>query len=80
MSAADSDNTLSLHGSCLCGAVTYRTTREPELCLFCYCPDCLNSTGTDGYAGYMVKDSQFEHTMTAFTEHAPTWARIPETS
>ncbi len=51
--------TKELLGGCFCGKVRYTITGEPVLQLFCYCKDCRSITGTDGWAGYLVKDSDF---------------------
>ena len=48
-----------IYGGCFCGEVRYKITGEPVFQLFCYCKDCLSITGTDGYAGMMVKNSDF---------------------
>jgi hypothetical protein len=50
----------SLEGGCLCGKIRYRTIGEPVLSLHCYCRDCLRTAGTDGYAGMMVQEGEFE--------------------
>ena len=49
-----------IEGGCFCGEVRYQISGEPVFQLFCYCKDCLAITGTDGYAGYMVNESEFE--------------------
>lgn len=46
-------------GGCFCGEVRYQISGDPVIQLFCYCADCLAITGTDGYAGYMVKNEDF---------------------
>lgn len=46
-------------GGCFCGEIRYRLTGDPVLQLFCYCKDCRAISGTDGYAGYMVNESDF---------------------
>ena len=48
-----------LHGGCFCGNVRYQITGEPVIQLFCYCADCRAITGTEGWAGYMVKERDF---------------------
>lgn len=48
-------------GGCLCGQVRYRVLGAPVLSLHCYCRDCLSVAGTDGYAGMMVEQGEFEH-------------------
>jgi len=46
-------------GGCFCGDVRYEISGPPEMQLYCFCADCSAITGTDGYAGYMVKDENF---------------------
>lgn len=50
----------ALTGGCFCREVRYKITGDAVLQLLCFCRDCLSITGTDGYAGYMVKDSDFQ--------------------
>ena len=50
-----------VEGGCLCGQVRYRVLGAPVLSLYCYCRDCLSVAGTDGYAGMMVQESEFDH-------------------
>ncbi len=52
--------TNKLAGGCFCGEIRYQITGEPVLQLLCFCQDCLSITGTDGYAGYMVKNADFQ--------------------
>ena len=47
-------------GGCFCGHVRYEITGEAVMQLMCYCKDCLKITGTSGYAGYMVSESDFQ--------------------
>lgn len=49
----------TLEGGCFCGEIRYQITGEPVLQHYCFCSDCLSITGTDGYAGYMVKNEDF---------------------
>lgn len=46
-------------GGCFCGEIRYKITGEPVIQLFCFCKDCRAISGTDGYAGYMINDSDF---------------------
>ena len=48
-----------LQGGCFCGNVRYKICGEPVIQLFCYCNDCQSMTGSDGWAGYMVNESDF---------------------
>lgn len=49
----------STAGGCFCGQVRYETSGDPALQLLCFCSDCLKTSGTAGYAGYMVNESDF---------------------
>jgi hypothetical protein len=40
-------------GSCLCGAVTYESTSDPQLVAHCHCVDCRKSSGT-GHGTHIV--------------------------
>ncbi|MEM7428916.1 MAG: GFA family protein [Pseudomonadota bacterium] len=50
----------TLEGGCFCGEVKYKITGEAVLQLMCFCRDCLSTTGTDGYAGLMVRSEDFQ--------------------
>ena len=65
-------------GGCFCGAVRYRTTKDPVFSLWCFCKDCRVRAGTDGYAGYMVNDGDFEH-LQGETSHIDTIAESGRT-
>ena len=51
--------TKELEGGCYCGKVRYKVTGTPAFQLFCFCKDCRSLTGTEGWAGYMVNNSDF---------------------
>lgn len=36
----------SLSGRCLCGAITYEASGDPQIVAHCYCVDCRKSSGT----------------------------------
>ena len=59
-------------GGCFCGAVRYELTGDAVLQLLCFCRDCLKNAGTDGYAGYMVKEADFHLTSGNPTVHTKT--------
>lgn len=61
-----------LCGGCFCGEVRYKITGEPVLQLLCFCKDCLSITGTDGYAGMMVQDTDFHLLQGIPSVHAKT--------
>ena len=46
-------------GGCLCGDIRYAISGDAQLQLFYFCAACRRRSGTDGYAGYMVKDEVF---------------------
>lgn len=41
-------------GGCLCGAVRYEATAEPELTLFCHCTQCQKESGSPFSAEVIV--------------------------
>jgi len=49
-------------GGCLCRKLRYQISATPEFCLYCYCRDCQQSTGSDRFAGLMFTDSTFQLT------------------
>ncbi|NOD49645.1 MULTISPECIES: GFA family protein [Ruegeria] len=49
-----------LEGGCFCGEVRYQVTGSAVMQLMCFCSDCLSMTGTDGYAGYMIKSEDLQ--------------------
>ena len=64
--------TKEIRGGCFCGAIRYEITGGAEFQLYCFCADCRAVTGTDGYAGYMVKNENFKHTKGTPTQHRKT--------
>lgn len=52
----------AVEGGCFCGEVRYQISGAAVIQLYCFCKDCLAITGTDGYAGYMVKEADFQLT------------------
>lgn len=49
----------AIEGGCFCGEIRYSISEDPQLQLFCFCEDCRRRSGTDGYAGYMVRNEAF---------------------
>ncbi len=51
----------SAAGGCLCGAVRYQTTAEPDFVAYCHCTSCRKATGAPVavYATYLEKDVEF---------------------
>lgn len=46
-----------LSGSCLCGAVTYRSAAAPMMAGHCYCADCRKASGT-GHSTHVAMPEQ----------------------
>ena len=44
-------------GGCFCGEIRYEISNEPVLQVLCFCKD--KTSGTAGYAGYMVDQADF---------------------
>jgi hypothetical protein len=44
-----------LNGECLCGAVRYECTGDPENASYCHCDDCKKATGGPYTVGVLVK-------------------------
>lgn len=51
---------MDLEGGCFCGNIRYRVSGKPVIQLMCYCRDCLSLSGTDGFAGMMFKERDFQ--------------------
>ena len=47
-------------GGCLCGAIRYRCTAEPEMVYYCHCADCRRSNGSAFHVGLAVARASFE--------------------
>ncbi len=45
----------NLRGGCLCGAVRYEATGNPEQASYCHCDDCKRATGGPYTVGVLVK-------------------------
>jgi hypothetical protein len=52
----------TLKGSCLCGALHYSVTGEPERFYHCHCRRCRKSTGTGHATNLFVKGDTLEWT------------------
>ena len=50
----------TLHGSCLCGTVTYRITGPFRLFQYCHCSRCRKITGSAFSPNIFVKPSNFQ--------------------
>ncbi|KLN61878.1 hypothetical protein WH96_06275 [Kiloniella spongiae] len=61
-----------IEGGCFCKEIRYKITGPAVLQLLCFCQDCLAISGTDGYAGYMVKETDFQLTSGTPTVHTKT--------
>jgi hypothetical protein len=50
----------TLKGSCLCGAVRYRVTGEPQRFLHCHCSRCRKATGTGHASNLFLQPATLE--------------------
>ncbi len=50
---------MHVDGHCLCGAVTYEATIDPDRCAICHCADCQVNSGTAFGFVVHVQDRQF---------------------
>lgn len=51
---------LSHNGRCLCGAISYQVTGEPEIVAHCHCQDCQRLTGSGHSTGAMYRQDRFQ--------------------
>ena len=56
-------------GGCLCGAVRYRVTGEPEATTLCHCFSCRRSTGGPSLAWAIFPEDSVAITQGELTEH-----------
>lgn len=54
-----SEDTNSVHGSCLCGEVQYRITGNLGIFQYCHCSRCRKLTGSAHSANLLVSPDQF---------------------
>lgn len=47
-------------GGCLCGAVRYRVTAEPQVACYCCCATCQGATGAPAVSWIAVEEAGFE--------------------
>lgn len=47
------------HGGCLCGAIRYEISGEPEQALVCHCPDCRKAAGSHSVSWLIMDKAQF---------------------
>ena len=60
-----------MQGGCLCGAVRYEITAEPEAMGKCHCIDCQKATGSAYFPFVVVKEDALKVTGN-FAEHEST--------
>ena len=53
---------MMLSGQCLCGAVRYTSTGNPQLVFLCHCRDCQRSGGSLAHFGVWVPEAGFSRT------------------
>jgi len=58
MTPADPSTAKTL-GGCLCGAIRYEISGEPEQALVCHCPDCRKAAGSHAVSWLIVDKTQF---------------------
>ena len=46
-------------GSCLCGAVTYKSSADPQMIANCHCVDCRKSSGTGHCTNLVIPEAAF---------------------
>ncbi len=51
-------NEVTLNGSCLCGAVRYEVTGDPQRFYHCHCSRCRKSSGTGHATNLMLTDAR----------------------
>ncbi|WP_282610251.1 GFA family protein [Pelagibius sp. Alg239-R121] len=59
-----------LSGRCLCGAVQYRITGQPDDAFYCHCESCRRSSGAPFVAWGRVPQTRFELTQGALSKFA----------
>jgi len=50
---------MKVNGACLCGAITYEATIDPERCAICHCSDCQTQSGSAFGVVVHVQDGAF---------------------
>jgi hypothetical protein len=62
----------TVHGSCLCGAVTYEASGEPMFAGICYCRDCQKASGAPhgAFAAYPAGNLKLTGKTATFTNKA----------
>lgn len=53
---------ITVNGSCLCGAVHYEASGEPQHFYHCHCSRCRKSTGTGHATNLLLKNAQLVFT------------------
>jgi hypothetical protein len=59
-------------GGCLCGAVRYRTSGEPEATSLCHCTSCRRSAGAPSLAWVIFPEQAVTITRGVLVEHEST--------
>lgn len=55
-------NSVTLHGSCLCGAVRYEVSGDPQRFYHCHCLRCRKSSGTGHATNLMLTNAKLVFT------------------
>ena len=56
------ENAKGFSGRCLCGAVTFESSAEPQAVFHCCCEDCRRSSGTGHCTHIVIPESAFSVT------------------
>ncbi len=51
---------MEVHGSCHCGAITYRAEADPENVYICHCTDCQKLSGSAFRVSALIPNSKFQ--------------------
>ncbi len=63
--------TTGFSGGCLCGAVRFQSTADPQVVGHCHCTDCRKSSGTGHCTHLVVPESAFTVTGTVTFHERP---------
>lgn len=66
---------VTLNGSCLCGAVRYEVTGDPQRFYHCHCLRCRKASGTGHATNLMISNAQLVFTQ---GEHLLKRYKVPE--
>ena len=75
------ENAKGFSGRCLCGAVTFESSAEPQAVFHCCCEDCRRSSGTGHCTHIVIPESSFSLTgdVTFFAHKADSGNTVTKT-